>query len=69
MAYNVTLKVPAIACEHCVRTIKRETHDVPGVISVDADQGSKTATYQLESEASLAQVKATLQEIGYPAEG
>jgi len=50
-------------------TIKRETQDVPGVVSVDADQETKTATYVLESEAALPKVKETLAEIGYPAAG
>jgi copper chaperone CopZ len=68
MAYTVTLKIPAISCGHCVKTIKRETQDVPGVISVDADENSKTATYQVQSEAALDPVKATLREIGYPPE-
>jgi hypothetical protein len=31
----------------------REIKDVPGVVSVDADQNSKTGTYMLESEAAL----------------
>ena len=69
MAYNVTLSVPAISCGHCVMTIKRETKDIPGVVSVDADQNAKTATYTLESEAVLPKVKETLAEIGYPAQG
>jgi len=69
MAYNVTLNIPAISCGHCVMTIKRETQDVPGVVSVDADQETKTATYVLESEAALPKVKETLAEIGYPAAG
>ncbi len=69
MSYNVTLSIPAISCGHCVATIKRETRDVPGVINVDADQESKTATYTLESAAALPKVKETLEEIGYPAAG
>ncbi len=69
MAYDVTLNIPAISCGHCVNTIKRETRDVPGVISVDANQETKTATYVLENEAALAKVKETLAEIGYPAAG
>ncbi len=68
MAYNVTLKIPNIMCEHCVKTIKRETGDVAGVIRVEADPNNKTATYQLQSEAVLPQVKAALAEIGYPPE-
>ncbi len=67
MAYNVTLNIPAISCHHCVATIKRETKEVPGVISVDGDPAQKTATYTLESEAVLPKVKETLAEIGYPA--
>ncbi len=66
MAQNVTLSIPNISCHHCVMTIKRETKDIPGVLTVDADAAQKTATYSLESEAVLAQVKATLAEIGYP---
>ncbi len=69
MAYNVTLSIPAISCHHCVATIKRETADVPGVISVEANAEHKTATYALESEAVLPKVKETLAEIGYPAAG
>jgi copper chaperone len=69
MAYSITLNIPAISCGHCVKTIERETEGLPGVISVDPDASSKTATYQLQSEAVLGQVKAALQEIGYPPEG
>jgi copper chaperone len=69
MAYNVTLSIPAISCGHCVATIKRETKDVPGVVSVDASQEAKTATYVLETEAVLPKVKEALAELGYPPAG
>ena len=69
MAYSITLNIPAIFCGHCVKTIERETEGLPGVIRVSADASSKTATYQLQSEAVLDQVRAALQEIGYPPEG
>ena len=69
MSYNVTLNVPNISCHHCVMTIKRETKDLPGVISVDADAQAKTASYVLENEGVLATVKETLAEVGYPAKG
>ena len=68
MSYTVKLNTPAISCNHCVATIKREIKDVPGVIEVDADAASKTTTLVLESEAALPAVKETLDEIGYPAE-
>lgn len=69
MSYNVTLNIPAISCGHCVKTIKRETQDIPGVVTVDANEEAKTATYVLDNEAVLPKVKETLAEIGYPAQG
>lgn len=69
MSYTISLDIPAVSCGHCVMTIKRETKDLPGVITVDAEASSKTATYQLANEAVLDEVKATLREIGFPAEG
>jgi hypothetical protein len=48
-------------------TITRETKDLPGVVKVEGDQQAKTATFTLENEAALANVKETLVEIGYPA--
>jgi len=47
-------------------TIARETKELPGVIKVEADVASRTATFTLENEAALAPVKQTLTEIGYP---
>lgn len=66
MAVNVTLSIPNISCHHCTNTVMRETKDLPGVESVQADVQSKTATFILKSEADLSRVKETLAEIGYP---
>jgi copper chaperone CopZ len=67
MSYTVTLSIPNISCHHCTNTVVRETKDLPGVIQVEASVESKTATYLLEDEPTLASVKETLIEIGYPA--
>jgi len=67
MSVNVKLSIPNISCHHCTNTIQRETKDLAGVESVDADVQTKTATFTLKSEADLALVKETLAEIGYPA--
>lgn len=67
MAYNITLKIPAISCHHCIMTIVRETRDLPGVIRVEGSPQAKTATFMLEDESALTTVKRTLVEIGYPA--
>ncbi len=66
MAQTVKLSIPDISCHHCVMTIERETKGLPGVVSVKADEKSKTATYTLENDAALKTVKDTLTEIGYP---
>jgi copper chaperone len=68
MSYTVTLNIPAISCHHCTNTIVRETRDIPGVIEVEADLESKTATYTLQDEPALDNVRRSLEEIGYPAE-
>ena len=69
MAYNVTLSIPNISCGHCVMTVKRETKDLLGVISVDANVESKTASFVLENDAVLARVREALNEAGYPPAG
>ena len=69
MAYTVTLSIPNISCHHCTMTVQRETKDLPGVLGVNADVDTKTATYTLESEAALTEVRKTLAEVGYPAAG
>ena len=66
MSTHVTLNIPAISCGHCVMTIKRETQELPGVLAVEGSPQAKTATFTLESEAILDEVKKTLVEIGYP---
>ena len=67
MSVTVKLSIPNISCGHCTKTVVRETKDLPGVENVEADVESKSATYTLQSEASLSRVKETLAEIGYPA--
>jgi copper chaperone CopZ len=67
MSYTVILSIPNISCHHCTNTVVRETKDLPGVIKVEASVEAKTATFTLEDEPTLGNVKQTLVEIGYPA--
>lgn len=67
MSVTVKLSIPNISCGHCTKTVMRETKDLPGVETVEADVESKSATFTLASEADLSLVKETLAEIGYPA--
>ena len=64
---ETTLSVPNISCGHCVKAIESELADVSGVSSVKADADSKTVTVVWDAPATLANIRATLTEINYPA--
>jgi copper chaperone len=38
----MTLSVPGMSCDHCIRTISASVADVPGVRTVSVDLASKT---------------------------
>jgi copper chaperone len=61
-----TFTVPAISCDHCVRSIKNEISEIAGVASVEADSKSKVVTVSWDDPATWDQIKATLTEIEYP---
>lgn len=63
-----TFNVPNISCMHCVRRITEALSKVPGVESVQADVATKKVTVTYEGADVPARVRATLEEIGYPAE-
>jgi copper chaperone len=62
-----TVKVPNISCGHCVMAIEKEIGAVDGVKGVTASVDSKDVTVIWDAPASWDKIKATLQEIGYPA--
>jgi len=64
---TVTLSIPGINCGHCVMTIKREAGMIKGVQFISGDIAGKTATFEVESEAALAELKKALAEAGYEA--
>lgn len=62
---KVTL--PAISCNHCAMTIKRELSELSGVRKIEVDVEAKQLTIRWESPASWNIIKNKLIEIGYPA--
>jgi len=62
-----TFSIPNISCGHCVKTIERELKEIAGVTGVEGDPGLKTVVVRWESPATLEAIKATLEEIHYPA--
>lgn len=65
---QATLTVPNISCGHCVSAIESELSEMNGITAVKADAQSKTVTVEWNAPASMESIRATLQEINYPAE-
>lgn len=63
---TVTYSIPNISCKHCVHTIKNEVGELPGVLSVEANEASKQVTISFEDPATEEEIKALLVEINYP---
>jgi copper chaperone len=63
---TVTYEIPNISCGHCVKTIKTEVGEMPGVKSVEANQDTKMVKIEFDEPASESQIKALLAEINYP---
>jgi copper chaperone len=64
---KITLSIPAISCDHCVMTIKRELGEIQGIKEVEGDATTKKITVQWNLPATLETIKSTLKEINYPA--
>lgn len=64
--WSKTVKVPAMDCAHCAHTIHREVGGVAGVKEVKADWQAQTVSLVLEDEGRWPEVKAFMEEIGYP---
>lgn len=62
-----TFQVPNISCMHCVRRITQALTELDGVQDVKADAAAKTVTVTYGGDETLERVRATLEEIGYPA--
>lgn len=58
--------IPAVNCDHCKVTIKREVGKLPGVSSVKVDVDSKQAVIKLVIPVTKAEIETLLTEIGYP---
>jgi copper chaperone CopZ len=69
MAQETTLKVPAIHCESCVKTITGTLNALPTVEVTEADTETKLVRVKFdESAVSVDQIRETLDEAGFSAE-
>lgn len=62
-----TFSIPQISCGHCVMTIKKELGEMEGVTRVEGNPQDKTVDVDWESPATEARIRATLNDINFPA--
>ena len=64
---TVTLRVPDVSCEHCVRTIDQTLSPIAGVSEVRTDIASKTVTLTYDpARVGLDAIEQALAEADYP---
>ncbi len=69
MAQETTLKIPAIHCDACVRTITGTMEALPSVEVTQADTETKLVRIQFdESAVSVDQIREALDEVGFSAD-
>ncbi len=63
---EITLSVPDVSCEHCVKTINTSLGALPGVEKVNTDIPTKTVHLRYApGQVSLQQIETTLDDAGY----
>jgi copper chaperone len=63
---EITLSVPDVSCEHCVKTIGGALGALPGVDAVNVDLASRTVSLRYEpARVSLDRIEETLDDAGY----
>ena len=69
MSEETTLKIPAIHCGGCVKTVTRTLEALPSVKVSEVDPTTKLARLQFEESAvNLDQIREALDEVGFSAE-
>ena len=63
---EITLNVPDVSCEHCVKTVNGALGALPGVEAVNVDLAGKTVSLRYEpAQVTLERIKETLDDAGY----
>ena len=64
---DLTLSVPDVSCDHCVRTIHEVLSPLRGVEDVHTDLASKTVHVRFDAEQlALGTIEEVLDDAGYP---
>jgi len=69
MSTEATLKIPAIHCGGCVKTVTQTLEALPSVKVTEADPESKLARVQFDaSVVSIDRIREALDEVGFSAD-
>ncbi|WP_438311542.1 copper chaperone CopZ [Sporosarcina sp. FA9] len=60
-----TLKVEGMSCNHCVNSIETNVGKLSGVSAVKVNLGDKEVAVEFDNEATLAQIKETIEDQGF----
>jgi copper chaperone len=62
----ITLSVPDVSCEHCVKTVNGALSQQPSVQDVNVDLDTKTVSFQYDPEqVTLDTLESVLDDAGY----
>ncbi|HZO74102.1 MAG TPA: copper ion binding protein [Ktedonobacteraceae bacterium] len=63
---TVTLSVPDVSCEHCVKAIDTALGALPGIERITTNLQTKTVSLRYDpDQASMQQIETALDDIGY----
>ena len=65
MSTTSSYRVEGMTCDHCVRAVRAEVAEVPGVVDVDVDLAAKRVTVTSEGDVDAAAVRAAVEAAGY----
>jgi len=60
-----TYTVTGMTCEHCVRAVRDEVGEIPGVTAVEVDLATGGVTVTATEDPDTAAVRAAVEEAGY----
>ncbi len=62
---KTVINIEGMSCAHCVSAVNRALREVEGVVAVDVDLQSKTATVEHSDAATFEMMKSAIEEAGY----
>ncbi|MDI3313104.1 MAG: heavy metal-associated domain-containing protein [Mycobacterium sp.] len=65
----LTVTVTGMTCEHCVKSVREEVGNIPGVTAVDVDLASGKMTVESDGPIDADAVKNAVEEAGYQLAG